>query len=105
MTASSGTDVTDVTGEDDAVAVALTRLSGRGRRLALRRLAHARADRARTGDGGAVDHVVAGLLLTARLERNPEYARALARPAPCDEAMDVADVVARLGAHDRGGAS
>jgi hypothetical protein len=102
MTASSGT---DVTGEDDGVALAFTRLSPRGRRLALRRLANARANRARTGDDGAVDHVVASLLLTAALERNPEYARSLARPAPCNEAMDVADVVARLEAHDRGRAS
>ena len=101
MTAISGT---DVTGGDD-VAAAFTRLSDRGRRLALRRLANARANRARTGDGGAVDHVVASLLLTARMERNPEYARALARPAPCTEAMDVVDVVAGLEAHDRGGAS
>lgn len=101
MTATSGT---DVFGGDDVVA-ALTRLPDRGRRLALRRLANARASRARTGDEQAVDHAVASLLLTARMERNPEYARALAHPAPCTEAMDAADVVARLEAHDRGGAS
>lgn len=86
-------------GED--VELALTVLHPRSRRLALRRLVLARANRTRTGDVGAVDHAVASLLLTARMERTPGYAETCAAGSPSMVAMDVADVVAALEAHHR----
>lgn len=92
-------------GENAPLAAALAAFTPATRRLALRRLAHARNSVETSGDTAAVDHVVRSILMTSAVESIPGYAAAVRRPASltamATAATPVAEVVARLEAHDR----
>jgi hypothetical protein len=68
----------------------------------LRRLIRAVARYERTGDATVVEHFMASLDLTARMERNPAYVLATAECEAPGEPRDIDDVIAGIEARQRG---
>lgn len=86
----------------DQIVVALNNLPSDGHQEVLRRLIHVVARYERTGDTSAVDHFMASLTMTARMERDPAYVMATAQREAPGEPRDITDVIAQIEARHRG---
>jgi hypothetical protein len=86
----------------DAIVVALNSLPSWGHQEVLRRLIQVVARYERTGDVALVDHFMASLAMTARMERDPAYVMATAQTEAPGEPRDVQDVIAAIEARHRG---
>ncbi|MGQ0841204.1 hypothetical protein [Actinokineospora sp.] len=84
----------------DQITVALTRLPARRRLERLRKLAVVLAHQKRTGDMSAVEHFIESLVMTERMERDPDYVLAMAGRERPGRARDIEDVIAALEARD-----
>jgi len=86
----------------DQIVVALNSLPSWGHQEVLRRLIQVVARYERTGDVALVDHFMASLAMTARMERDPAYVMATAEVEAPGEPRDVQDVIAAIEARHRG---
>jgi hypothetical protein len=86
----------------DQIVVALNNLPSWGHQEVLRRLIRVVARYERTGDTTVVDHFMASLAMTVRMERNPAYVMATAESEAPGEPMDIQDVIAGIEARHRG---
>lgn len=86
----------------DQIVVALNGLPSWGQEPVLRRLIRTLAHYEHTGDLTIIDHFIASLEMTARMERNPDYVLATTVREEPGEPLDLADVIAGIEARHRG---
>lgn len=86
----------------DQIVVALNSLPSWGHQQVLRRLIEVVSRYERTGDTSVVDHFMASLKMTVRMEGDPAYVMATAQREEPGEPRDVEDVIARIEARHRG---
>ncbi|HEX4705756.1 MAG TPA: hypothetical protein VH352_26800 [Pseudonocardiaceae bacterium] len=86
----------------DQVAAALNSLPSWGHQEVLRGLVRAVGRYERTGDESVVEHFMASLDMTARMERNSAYVLATAEPEEPGEPREIQDVIAGIEARHRG---
>jgi hypothetical protein len=86
----------------DQIVVALNGLPSWGQEPVLRRLIRTLAHYEHTGDLSIIDHFIASLQMTARMERNPAYVLAAAVREEPSEPRDLEDVIAGIEARHSG---
>ncbi|HEX3648495.1 MAG TPA: hypothetical protein VHV49_08705 [Pseudonocardiaceae bacterium] len=85
----------------DQIVVALNGLPW-GQEPVLRQLIRTLAHYEHTGDLAVIDHFIASLEMTARMERNPAYLLASTVREEPGEPLDLEDVIAGIEARHRG---